>query len=162
MRRRCAWPVTGPYTGPFQGRHGASPRMHAAYRLPIRLLRLMLLTCADWIEHVMATDGDQYLKTPEHLLPWHVRAMLDVYLALALCFAGLVWLASLPLRWLLARRRQSGRAHPAKGESQFGVSGPRTFHVVAASQQGAIPTARLTFCAPKDREGPPWRCCRQS
>ncbi|CAK0783984.1 hypothetical protein CVIRNUC_007187 [Coccomyxa viridis] len=91
---------------------------------------------ADWIEHVMATDGDQYLKTPEHLLPWHVRAMLDVYLALALCFAGLLWLASLPLRWLCARRRQSGGPHPAKGEPQSRSKGPRTFHVVAASQQG--------------------------
>ena len=122
----------------------------------------MLLTCADWIEHVMATNGDQYLKTPEHLLPWHVRAMLDVYLALALCFAGLLWLASLPLRWLCARRRQSGGLHPAKGEPQSRNKGPRTFHVVAASQQGMMPVAPLTSCHSGRQEGFTWRCCSQS
>ena len=113
--------------------------MRAWCSLLIILLRLMLLACSDWIEHVMATDGDQYLKTPEHLLPWHVRAMLDVYLALALCFAGLVWLASLPLRSLCAGRRRRGGPAPAKGDPRFKSKGPRTFHVVAASQQGAAP-----------------------
>ncbi len=56
----------------------------------------------------MATDGDQYLKTPEHLLPWHVRTMLDVYLALAAIFGGLIWLMLLGLRRLLFGRRQQG------------------------------------------------------
>ena len=91
---------------------------------------------ADWIEHVIATDGDQYLKTPEHLLPWHVRTMLDVYLALAAIFGGLSWLTLLGLRRLLFGRRRraaSGTRATAPGKSE----GVKTFHVVASSLQGA-------------------------
>ncbi|CAL5226001.1 g8804 [Coccomyxa viridis] len=96
---------------------------------------------ADWIEHVMATDGDQYLKTPEHLLPWHVRNMLDVYLALAAIFGGLIWLMLLGLRRLLFGRRQ--QAAPAtKAAAPGKTEGPKTFHVVASSLQGNAPPAR--------------------
>ena len=94
-----------------------------------------LVSFADWIEHVIATDGDQYLKTPEHLLPWHVRSMLDIHLALALIASGLSWLAFLGLRRLCFGRRQkahlqSKAAVPGKGE------GVKTFHVVASTRQG--------------------------
>jgi len=90
---------------------------------------------ADWIEHVIATDGDQYLKTPEHLLPWHVRSMLDIHLALALIASGLSWLAFLGLRRLCFGRRQKAHLQskasvPGKGE------GVKTFHVVASTRQG--------------------------
>lgn len=85
----------------------------------------------------MATDGDQYLKTPEHLLPWHVRNMLDVYLALAAIFGGLIWLMLLGLRRLLFGRRQ--QAAPAtKAAAPGKTEGPKTFHVVASSLQGAF------------------------
>ena len=51
----------------------------------------------------MATDGDQYLKTPEHLLPWHVRHMLDVWgflLAVAACLCWVcIRVASALLGW---------------------------------------------------------------
>lgn len=89
----------------------------------------------DWIEHVIATGGDQYLKTPEHLLPWHVRTMLDVYLALAAFFGGLLWLTLLGLRRAIFGRRQvaaPGAKAPAPGKAE----GVKTFHVVASTQPG--------------------------
>jgi hypothetical protein len=51
----------------------------------------------------MATDGEQYLKTPEHLLPWHVRHMLDIYGALIAMVAGCVWLCLTCTRFLMGR-----------------------------------------------------------
>ncbi len=92
-------------------------------------------THADWIEHVIATNGDQYLKTPEHLLPWHVRNMLDVYLALAAIFGGLTWLMLLGLRRLFFGRRHRA-ASGTKAAAPRKAEGPKTFHVVASSQQG--------------------------
>ena len=90
---------------------------------------------ADWIEHVIATGGDQYLKTPEHLLPWHVRVMLDVYLALAAFFGGLLWLTLLGLRRVFSGRAQ--RAAPgAKASAPVKAEGVKTFHVVASTQPG--------------------------
>ena len=98
------------------------------------------VVCADWIEHVIATDGDQYLKTPEHLLPWHVRAMLDVYLALALFFGGLLWLAATGLRRLVFGRRRKATITEEKGPAgaSKSVSGARTVHVMASAGQGGL------------------------
>ena len=50
---------------------------------------------ADWVEHVIETKGDPYLKTPEDELSFIVRHNLDVYAMLA---------ASLYLLLLLSRR----------------------------------------------------------
>ena len=94
---------------------------------------VLALMRADWIEHVIATDGDQYLKTPEHLLPWHVRAMLDVYLALAAGCGGLMWLILLGLRRLFFGRRP---APGSKAVAPRKAEGVKTYHVVASSQQG--------------------------
>ena len=98
------------------------------------------MVCADWIEHVIATDGDQYLKTPEHLLPWHVRAMLDVYLTLALFFGSLSWLAATGVRRLVFGRRRRATITEEKGPAgaSKSVSGPRAFHVVASAGQGGL------------------------
>ena len=48
---------------------------------------------ADWVEHVIDTKGDPYLKTPEDELSFIVRNSLDVYAIVAVCccvtvFAG--------------------------------------------------------------------------
>lgn len=103
-------------------------------------LRNGLLRRADWIEHVIATDGDQYLKTPEHLLLWHVRAMLDVYLALALIFGSLFWLAAAGLRRLFGfGRRQKPAPMGALVSKPLGPQGVKTYHVVASTQQGTSP-----------------------
>lgn len=37
---------------------------------------------ADWIEHVLETDGDIYLNTPEHKIPWYSLLLIDVHLLL--------------------------------------------------------------------------------
>ena len=41
---------------------------------------------------MLTTEGEQYLKTPEHLLPWHVRHMLDVWTCVLAVVAGICWL----------------------------------------------------------------------
>ena len=55
-----------------------------------------LVSCADWIEHVVETKGDPYLKTPDDELSYIVRHNLDVYVAIA-AFAGLLLLLALRL-----------------------------------------------------------------
>ncbi len=57
----------------------------------------------------MATGGDTYLKTPEHLLPWHVRHMLDVYAFVAALLAGLLWLSCAGMRALFGGRPKQAR-----------------------------------------------------
>ncbi|KAK9902751.1 hypothetical protein WJX75_004835 [Coccomyxa subellipsoidea] len=53
----------------------AEPSFREAARKVSLRMRAHRLTpaqkAADWVEHVMATGGDTYLKTPDHLLPWH-------------------------------------------------------------------------------------------
>ena len=74
---------------------------------------------ADWIEHVLATGGDQYLKTPEHLLPWHARHMLDVYALLLAAAAFCTWAgisaASGLLGWRRARVLRERKVTPGWG-----------------------------------------------
>ena len=41
--------------------------------------------CADWVEHVIATDGEPYLRTPDDEMSFAARYSLDVYAMLAAC-----------------------------------------------------------------------------
>ena len=41
------------------------------------------LQCADWVEHVVATGGKPYLRTPESEMSFVVRNSLDVYTVIA-------------------------------------------------------------------------------
>lgn len=53
---------------------------------------------ADWVEHVLATGGEAYLRTPEQDLPFFVRHSLDLWAACLAAAAVLVYVA-----FLLAR-----------------------------------------------------------
>ena len=45
------------------------------------------LRCADWMEHVMATNGEPYLRTPEDELSFIARTSIDVHaIVAAFCF----------------------------------------------------------------------------
>ena len=55
---------------------------------------------------MLATGGDQYLKTPEHLLPWHARHMLDVYALLLAAGAFCTWVSIKAASALLGWRRR--------------------------------------------------------
>ena len=51
---------------------------------------------SDWVEHVLATDAEPYLRTPEEELSFIVRHNLDVHAAVAvsaLAMLALVWQA---------------------------------------------------------------------
>lgn len=43
---------------------------------------------ADWIEHVLETDGEIYMSTPEHKIAWYSRLLIDVHLLLLLFTVG--------------------------------------------------------------------------
>lgn len=60
----------------------------------------------------MATGGDTYLKTPDHLLPWHVRHMLDVYAFVAALLGGLFWLSCAAMRAVFAGRPKQVQSTP--------------------------------------------------
>ncbi len=55
---------------------------------------------ADWVEHVLATGGEAYLRTPDEDLPHFVRLSLDVW-AVALGAIALVLYAAVKLLQLL-------------------------------------------------------------
>ncbi len=57
---------------------------------------------ADVIEHALATDGEDYLGTAEHLYTWWQLALLDVYAVIAAAVLALLGVAS-GLAWLLWR-----------------------------------------------------------
>ncbi len=59
--------------------------------------------CADWVEHVLATGGEAYLRTPDDDLPLLVRLSLDVWAACLGAAAVLVYAAFLLARLLLAK-----------------------------------------------------------
>lgn len=62
---------------------------------------------SDWVEHVLATDAEPYLRTPEEELSFIVRHNLDVNAAVAVsAFAmlALVWRALRAASRLLSRR----------------------------------------------------------
>jgi hypothetical protein len=61
------------------------------------------LALADWIEHVLATHGEPYLKTPDEDLPSLVRLSYDVYLTVAAALAAAAYLLAKAARWLFAR-----------------------------------------------------------
>ncbi|CAL8466391.1 g5927 [Coccomyxa elongata] len=88
----------------------AEPSFREAARKVSQRMRAHRLTpaqkAADWVEHVLATGGDQYLKTPEHLLPWHVRHMLDVYAFVGALLSGLAWLSLAATRALFGGRQK--------------------------------------------------------
>jgi len=48
---------------------------------------------ADWVEHVIDTKGEPYLKTPEDELSFIVRNSLDVYAIVAVCCCVTVFAA---------------------------------------------------------------------
>lgn len=56
---------------------------------------------ADWIEHVLNTNGDPYLKTPEDEMSFVVRNMLDVYATAAACFSVVLVIVYQAFRMLL-------------------------------------------------------------
>ncbi len=50
--------------------------------------------CTDWVEHVLATRGEAYLRTPDEDLHWLARMGLDVivtYLGALCLLAFLTW-----------------------------------------------------------------------
>jgi hypothetical protein len=64
----------------------------------------------------METGGDQYLKTPEHLLPWHVKHMLDVYVAIVAVAGGLLLLGLTCTRILVRAAAATFGSHTADGK----------------------------------------------
>lgn len=69
------------------------------------MLSLELPGCAaDWMEHVVATGGEPYLRTPEEDLPFLVRHSLDV----AAAWAALAACAAVLLRQLLRGMQSVG------------------------------------------------------
>ena len=58
------------------------------------------LYCADWVEHVLATGCEPYLKTPDDELSFLVRNSLDVYATLIICCLVPAWLALQGIRLL--------------------------------------------------------------
>ena len=67
---------------------------------------------ADWLEHVAATGGEPYLRTPEDDLPFLVRHSLDVAAVWAALGALSVILVACMVRGALSliRRGLAGRA----------------------------------------------------
>lgn len=59
-----------------------------------------LQEAADWIEHVLATGCEPYLKTPEDEQSFFVRNSLDVYGIVILCCFVLAWLVWKTVRLL--------------------------------------------------------------
>ena len=80
--------------------------------------------CADWMEHVIDTNGDPYLKTPDDELSFIVRHSLDVYGFIIVCLY-LVFLISNKLLRLLAGEAARRSGVPRKD----GAGDPR--HYVA-------------------------------
>ena len=58
---------------------------------------------ADWVEHVLATGGEAYLRTPDDDLPLLVRLSLDVWAACLGAAAVLVCATFLFARLALAK-----------------------------------------------------------
>ena len=54
----------------------------------------------DWLEHVLATDGVPYLKTPEHEMWWWERYLVDAALLMVL-FAAAAWYGLRMAAWAL-------------------------------------------------------------
>lgn len=48
---------------------------------------------ADWVEHVLATGGEAYLRTPEESLPLFVRLSLDIWAACLGAAAVVIYIA---------------------------------------------------------------------
>ena len=70
----------------------------------------MTLHCADWIQHVLNTDGEPYLQTPEDDIPLISLFLLDVLGFLLIASA----LPAVAVYWLLVKgwrgkQRQKGK-----------------------------------------------------
>lgn len=65
---------------------------------------------ADWVEHVIDTKGEPYLKTPEDELSFIVRNSLDVYAIVAVCCCVMFVAARAALLLLVNRLRPIFRA----------------------------------------------------
>jgi hypothetical protein len=65
---------------------------------PFQALDIVDAVCADWVEHVLATGGEAYLRTPDEDLNWLTRMGVDVIIA----YIGALSLTVL-LIWRLGR-----------------------------------------------------------
>ena len=77
---------------------------------------------ADWLEHVIDTKGDPYLKTPENELSFIVRHNLDVYALLGAALYLLLLLGRKLLGLLAGKAGRilgMGQRNGAKGPGHF-------------------------------------------
>ena len=72
---------------------------------------------ADVVEHTLATDGEDYMDTAEHLYSWWQLALLDVYLFLLLCILACLCLISSAV-WALSRGIRSALKAAAMTQKQ--------------------------------------------
>ncbi|CAL8464217.1 g3752 [Coccomyxa elongata] len=94
---------------------GNSSYAAAARKIAVKLRarkRTPAQEAVDWVEHVLATGGETYLRTPDDDLPLLVRLSLDVWAACLGVAAVLVYAAFLLTRLLLANL---GAALSARG-----------------------------------------------
>ena len=71
---------------------------------------MVLSICTDWVEHVLETDAEPYLRTPEEELSFVARHNLDVYLwvAIMVIALGIKLLSSL---WKMVSIMVGGLVH---------------------------------------------------
>ena len=62
-----------------------------------------LMSIADWVEHVLTTGGEAYLKTPEDELSFFVRSSFDVYAIVVSCCLISVWCLWKAVKLLIKR-----------------------------------------------------------
>ena len=55
---------------------------------------------ADVVGHVLATEGESYLDTAEHLYTWWQLALLDIYIVILICVAALLAVVGLLGWWM--------------------------------------------------------------
>jgi glucuronosyltransferase len=67
-----------------------------------------VVDATDWVEHVLATRGEAYLRTPDDDLPLLVRLSVDVWAACLGAFAILSYIAATAV---CAAAHKLGRAH---------------------------------------------------
>lgn len=69
------------------------------------------MCCADWVQHVIDTEGEPYLHTPEDSIPLASLLLLDVFALLAVATA-----APLCVAWAICIRLL-GRRFTAKSKT---------------------------------------------
>ena len=80
----------------------ATAAISTAYTQAAQQLVSTILHFADWIQHVLDTDGEPYLQTPEDDIPLVSLFLLDVLGFLFIASA----LPAVAAYWLLAKRWQ--------------------------------------------------------